>query len=291
MEKKSARFLALLLAFIMIGSVLAMLPRGTQKSPEREVKYEFDKFDEWLMILPAVPDQVIYIDTDTEDRVLLEYIDSVIAKNWNPNIFTGLRIDSPVKKMLIAGYRDGLLYMVDINKTRVFYTGDPDVYKGFNVKFGQGVMLVPEISPFIIGTAPHSAAVIDTVISEGGGTYKLISNYTPRIPGNFNVMFMFYGEAAEMLISGGNLEDYTDFYLEGVRVNGTIYEKVVAIHFTGSGGFANFSVNDTIPVEYYDFTNFEDGFSVAIMHDYNLTKLMEAQPRLRPIISFEPVEE
>ncbi|HID42582.1 MAG TPA: hypothetical protein EYP30_02205 [Archaeoglobaceae archaeon] len=289
METKSARLLALILALIMIGSVFAMLPRGEKAVFQREIKYEFEGFDEWLKCLQPSPDQIIYVNAKTDDEELKDYIDSIIVKNWNRYIFANLRLDSPIQNMLVASYRDGLIYMIDVNKTRIFYAGQKEDYKGLNVKYSNGVMLVSEISPFIIGTAPRVASAVDSILS-GHNTLDLVSNYTSRIPNNFNIIFMFYGEYANMLISGGNFSDYIDFYLEGIKVNESKYEKIVAIHFKSTGGFANYSVNDTEVTEYYNFTNYDDGFSIAVMQDGNFTKLLNAQPRLQPVIFIEPAE-
>lgn len=287
-ETKSARLLALLLALIMIGSVFAMLPRGN-KPVQRDVKYEFEGFEEWLKCLPSAPDQIIFVNTTTHDDELREYINEIVTKNWNRYIFANLGLDNPVEKMLVASYFDGLLYMIDVNKTRVFYTGQKEDYKGFKVKYSDGVMLVSEVSPFLIGSAPSIASAIDTILFQRENTHTLVSNYTSRLPDNFNIIFMFYGDYANRLISGGNFSDYIDFYLEGVKKNNTKYEKVVAIHFKNTGGFANYSVNDNI-TEYYNFINYDDGLSVAVMQDGNFTKLLNAQPRLQPIISIESVE-
>jgi hypothetical protein len=284
MEKKSARLLAFMLALIMIGSVLAMAFRGGQSSPGREVDYEFYDFNEWLEKVPVGAEHIIYVDADCNDEELLNYIESIIEKNWNRYIFSNLVIEHPIEKMLIAGYRDGLLYMIDVNKTRVFYSGERKEYKGFSVKVGNGVMLVTETSPFIIGTTPHVANAIDVIVSGKGGTSELVANYTSRISKDFKIIFMFYGESANMLLSSGNFSDYVDFYIEGIGTNGSLYEKVIGIHFKGDGGFVDSNVT-----EYYNYTNYED-FSVVIMQDSNFTKLINAQPKLKPIISIEPVE-
>jgi len=290
METKSARLLALVLALIMIGSVFAMLPRGKTPVFQRDVKYEFEGFEEWLKCLPAAPNHVIYVNTNTDDERLREYINEVVVKNWNKYIFANLRLDSSVRGMLVASYFNGIIYMIDVNKTRVFYTGQKEDYKGFEVKYADGAMLVSEVSPFLIGSAPSIASAIDSILLQRENTSSLVSNYTARLPNNFSLIFMFYGSYANRLISGGNISDYVDFYLEGVKKNDTKYEKVVAIHFKSTGGFANYSINDTNVTEYYNFTNYDDGLSVAVMKDGNFTKLLNAQPRLQPIISIEPVE-
>ena len=276
METKSARLLAFFLALIMLGSVLVYALRGSYVAPEREIAYEFHGFNEWLRCVPAGADQIIYA-AKCENETLLDYVNHIITINYDRYVFSNLRLSHPVERMLIAGYSDGLLYMVDVNKTRVFFAGEKDKYRGFDVKVAQGVLLFPEASPFLIGTTPHVAKAIDTILSGNGSMSDLISNYTSRIPGDFNVILIFYGEAAKSLTKG-NVTDYMDFYFTGLRMNGSLYEKVVGVHFTKNGLFIDSNVT-----EYYNYTNYDDGFSVAIMKDTNFTKLLEAQPELRVI--------
>ncbi len=281
METRSARLLALFLALIMVGSVLVYALKGGYAPPERKIMYEAHGLDGWLKWVPAGAGQIIYA-TKSDNKTLLKYIDDLITVNYDRYVFSKLRLSYPVEGMLVASYPDGLLYLVDVNKTKIFFAGQKDSYRGLSVKTTKDIMVVPETSPFLIGTIPHVAKAVDTIISGNGSMAGLISNYTSRISGNFNVVFIFYGGAARRIVTGTNNTDYIDLYISGIRVNNSMYEKVVGVHFVRNGGFINSNVT-----QYYNYTNYEDGFSVAIMRDMNLTKLLNAQPKLRPIIEIK----
>ncbi|AEA46267.1 hypothetical protein [Archaeoglobus veneficus] len=278
METRSARFLAFFLALIMLGSVLVYALKGSYVAPERETKYDFQSFDDLLKCLPAGAGQIIYASTkNCSNEILLEYVDHIIKINYDPYVFSNLRLAHPVERMLVASYGDGLLYLVDVNKTKIYFAGEKDEYRGFKVKVANGIMVAPEVSPFLIGTAPHVARAIDTIVSGNGSMDELIANYTSRIPGSFNVILMFYGDAAKALTEGdSNVTDYMDFYFTGLRMNGSMYEKVVGVHFIKNGAFVDSNVT-----EYYNYTNYDDGLSVAVMRDTNFTKIRTAQPELR----------
>jgi len=284
METKSARLLALFLALIMLGSVLVYALKGGYAPPERNIVYEAHGMDEWLGWVPAGAGQVIYA-TKSDNKTLLKYIDDLITANYDRYVFSKLRLSYPVEGMLVAAYSDGLLYLVDVNKTKVFFAGQKESYRGLEVKTANGIMVIPETSPFLIGTTPHVVKAVDTMISGNGSMEELISNYTSRIPGNFNVVFIFYGEAAKRIITGTNNTDYIDLYISGIRMNGSMYEKVVGVHFIESGGFVKSNVT-----QYYNCTNYNDGFSIAVMRDMNFTKLLNAQPKLKPIIKIKSVK-
>ncbi|MFO7968002.1 MAG: hypothetical protein R6U44_10440 [Archaeoglobaceae archaeon] len=283
MEKRSARLLAIVLALIMVGSVFAMMP-GSDTTTKRDVKYSFSGLQGYMDILPPGMSQIIYTNTSgTNDEKLLNYTNNVMTNNFQRAVFSNLGGLQELNGFLVAGYDDGLLYLIDVNRTEVYHSGEAGNYSGLAVKTSDRIMMTPETSPFLIGTQKHVRSSIDLISAESKSEY---SDYVSRAPGNFDVVFMFPGESAQGLM-GSNFTNYTDFYMEGIRTNDSMYEKVVAMHFQDSrGGFRDSNVTD-----YYNFTNFEDNFGLVTMRDSNFTKLLQAQPRLKPVISFEQVED
>ncbi len=287
METKSARALAILLALIMIGSVFAMMPGGDTNN-KRDVSYSCSGLEEWIDMLPSGTTQIIYTNTaGIEDERLSRYINNVTNNNYYPAVFSNLGTDvfQELRGFLVAGYNDGLLYLIDANQTKIYYKGQKGNYSGFEVKTNNNIMMTPETSPFLIGTQQHVKSTLDLVSTNTNGNSKY-SEYVSRVPGEFNVVFMFPGESAQGLMSS-NFTNYTDFYMEGIRTNDGMYEKVVAMHFQSSrGGFIDSNVTD-----YYNFTNYEDNFGTVTMRDSNLTKILQAQPKLKPVITFKQVED
>ncbi|MFP4558667.1 MAG: hypothetical protein ACLFO6_04145 [Archaeoglobaceae archaeon] len=283
MEKKSARLLAILLALIMIGSVFAMMPGGNSNN-KRDVKYTCSGLHEWMDMLPSGTSQIIYTSpVGTEDERLLDYTHNIINNNYYPEVFSKMGEFQELNGFLVAGYNDGLLYLIDVNRTKLYYSGQEGNYSGFKVKTSNDIMMTPETSPFIIGTQKHVSSSIDLVSASSRSEY---SDYVSRVPGEFNVVFMFLGESAQGLMSG-NFTDYTDFYMEGIRTNDGVYEKIVAMHFKSSqGGFIDSNVT-----EYYNHTNYEDNFGTVTMRDSNFTKLLQAQPKMKPVMTLEQVED
>jgi hypothetical protein len=276
METKSARILALILALIMLGSVLAYAIKGSPKS-HRDVKFEMgDNFKSYMQYLPDGANQVAYMDLHTENDTLRSYVKNVMKKNLDPLFFRSnlIQFTHGIERMLIAAYPDGILYFVDVNKSKVYFAHDrKDTYMGYTIKTKQGIALTDEISPVVYGTSESVARTIEVI---SGGKAGNATNYTERLPyDNYNFALVFFDDAAKELLNG---TDYIDFYFAGYRMNGSMYEKVVAVHFTGYGGFADSNVT-----AYYNFTNYDDGFSVAIMQDTNFTKIVEAQPEIRVI--------
>lgn len=285
MEKKSARLLAIVLALIMIGSVFAMMP-GRDTNNKRDVKYSCDGLQEWIDILPSGTSQIIYTSpAGIEDESLSRYVNNVTNNNYYPAVFSnlGTNVFQELNGFLVAGYNDGLLYLIDANRTKIYYSGEEGNYSGFKVKSNQDIMMTPETSPFLIGTQKHVRTALDLTSANSNPKY---GEYVSRVPGEFNVVFMFPGESAQRLMSS-NFSNYTDFYMEGIRANDSMYEKVVAMHFKSSqGGFIDSNVTD-----HYNFTSYEDNFGTVTMRDSNLTKILHAQPRLKPVITFKQVED
>lgn len=285
METKSARVLAILLALIMIGSVFAMMP-GRDTNNKRDVKYSCSGLEEWMDMLPSGTTQIIYTNTTgIEDERLSNYTTNIMSNHFDRHraLFSNMGQFQELKGLLVAGYNDGLLYLIDANQSKVYYSGQEGNYSGFNVKTSESIMMTTETSPLLIGTQKHVKLTLDQVSANSNSKY---GEYVSRVPGDFNVVFMFPGESAQRLMSS-NFTNYTDFYMEGIRTSDGTYEKVVAMHFKSSqGGFIDSNVTD-----YYNFTNYEDNFGTVTMQDSNFTRILQAQPKLKPVITFKQVED
>ncbi len=297
MESKGARLLAILLALIMIGSVIAIMKPGTQRKtvPEREVIFYFpESFQELTFQIPSGADHIIYVDFTDSDPQLYSVLKQVVENNRDPVFFHGLPLQG-INSMMILRYPGVFpekLYLIDVNKTKVFFTHDSeDNYKGFKIKSRQGISLVDGTSPFLLGTTHIVVKTLDVITgSENNTLGSEIGNYTKRMPqGRYNLVKVLRGDAIRQFMHGNT--SFFDFYLEAYRINktpnGTFYEKVVLMNFIKNGQFV--SSNKTA---YYSYTNFKDGLRIAVMGDTNLTKLMRLLPEMR-IIEFhiQPVKD
>ncbi len=288
-EKRSARLLALFLAFIMVGSavLIAFRGMGSTQLEIRHVKYKFKTFDDWLKCVP--PSQsIIYVSTvNCTNDTLWNYVQRVMNANMVSAIFQPVEFTNPIQRMLVAEYQNGLLYLIDINMSSMKVKGEKINVNGVNVwvdnvKVGNSyyeVAATPEVSPAIVGTATQVKESVEALTSNKTNMYDLVGNYTERIPGNFNAIFMFYGKKAESIMTS-NGTPFGNFYFAGIRMNGSLFEKVVAIHFTVPGIFMK---NNTTNFAYYQVKNYKDGLSVAIMDSKNLTALLSAEPKMKVI--------
>ena len=289
METKSARILALILALIMIGSVLVYAFKGSTKVSEREIKFEMGGFASNLNYLPYGAQFVLYLNFKELDQEseLYELVNDVFKSNVDPYTFNHIAFPTGVGigSMVIAEYPYPL-YFVNINKSKVYFAYEgQEEYKGYKMKLRQGVALVDQISPFVLGYPTLVYGVID-LINDGKpelSVGKFAYNYTKRIynytKADFNYAFIIYDEYAKATVRSNNTS-VADFYFSGYRMNGSLYEKVVAIHFTKNGFFVstNETKNNTV---YYYYQNYDDGLSIAKIGDYNLTKLFKTNPEMR----------
>ncbi len=287
MEKKSARILALILALIMIGSVLAYAFRGPSKPEERTVKFDMgDSLKDWLRYIPNSTEYIIYFNYNATNKTLLRLIYNTTAKNLDPYAFYIFKPNyiGMFKQMLI-GYPE--LYLIDLEKKKVYFSyDDKKEYFGYNVKIksfsGRYYAMTDEIHPVVYGYPDNVLNVLNVIANNGTSIIDEYGNYTSRINGSFDYAIIVTGKTAMSSIQS-NGTPIADFYFEGYRMNETngtqMFEKVVGIHFLGNYFFVK--SNETA---YYYCKNYEDGFSIAIMDDYNLTKLINTTPEIRSVI-------
>jgi hypothetical protein len=295
METKSARLLALLLTIIMLGSVLAYAVKQSNTLVERDVKFEFPNgFSGYISYVPSGADQVIYVNYDGADAELRTILNDIVANNLNYDFFKNLRTSGNIHRVLISiypGMYPEILFLINTSKSKVYFSYDSkEEYLGYTVKTKQGISLVESTSPFILGTSQIVVKTVELISSGGKGSLNNdVGKFITRLPGgDYNLVMLLQGNAIKGL-ARGNATDFFDFYFAGYRINqtqnGTFYEKVVAMNFTKNGWFVK--SNKTL---YYNYTNFKDGLSVAIMRDTNLTKLMSLEPEMRRI-EIKPVQE
>lgn len=274
MQNKSARLLAFLLALIMLGSVLAYAFRGGT-SPEREIKADLGEGTELLRY--ANGDEIIYFNF-TPNSSLMILANAYLQNIFKDQIFRHFSLSSgtSIREMLVSyNYTDGnFLYMIDIGRRKAYFSyTDKETYGGFEIRVNGPYAAVFQTSPILLGTY---SAVLDAVdVYNNQKTINLtITNYTSQM-GPAEFMLVFKGDVLRNIISGNVT---VDFYAVAYRMNGTYYEKVVAMHFTEPNVFF-VRGNQTA----YNYVKNMDGLSISIMGDYNLTRLMDAQPEMRKI--------
>jgi len=279
LKKRSSKILALILVSVMIGSILTYAFTGTTKIEEREIKFEMgENLSDWLKYLPTQEQIVLFYNYQTENETLLQLIYNSTLNNIDPYILRVFKPDLPYYKKLLIGQT---IYFIDVGKMKVYFTTQSKrEYSNYTVKvsnvFGRPLALVDEIHPVIIGNPETVVRVLDLI--NGNGT-SLIDEYKylTRINGSFDYAIIITGDLAKNTIISNNTP-IADFYFEGYRMNGSLFEKVVGMHFIGNYFFVK--SNKT---EYYFYENYEDGFSLVIMGDYNLTKLINTIPEIRSI--------
>ena len=285
METKSARLLALLLALIMVGSVFAYMFRSSTTPSEREIKFEMGRFPKYLKYVPDGAQFIMYLDFNLKDKdsELYKIQNDAFKSQLDPITFGHLAFANKVriKDVLIAKYPYPL-YFVDVNRSKIYFAYEnKEVYRGFTVKLRKNVALIDEISPFVVGYPAFVYNVADLVENNSN---NYVYNYTSRVCNfttpDLSYALLIYGDYAKSQLKSKN-ESIGDYYLVAYRMNGSLYEKVVAIHFIKNGFFV--STNKTKNVTYYYFKNFDDGLSVAKIGSYNLTKLIEMNPEMRII--------
>ena len=282
-EKKSARILAFILAIIMIGSVLAYAVRGPSKPEEREIKFDMgENLNDWLKYVPSSTGYVLYYEYNRSiNETLLKMIYNSTSDNIDPYVLRVFKPDFPYFKRMLVGYPT--IYFIDVGRSKVYFTTQQkDEYRGYTVKlgnvFGKVFALVDEVHPVVLGYPSTVSAVVNLINGNGTSLADEYGNYTSKINGSFSYVRIISGDVATRNIQS-NGTPMADFYFEGYRMNGTMFEKVVGIHFLG-----NYFFVESNKTEYYYCMNYGNGFSLAVMGDHNLTKLINTMPEMRSIV-------
>ncbi len=275
MQSRSAKLLAFLLALIMVGSVLAYAFRGGT-SPGREIKAELGAGVELLRY--ANGDEIIYFNF-TPNSSLMILANAYLKNVFKDQVFRHFTLSSgaSIREMVVSyNYTDGsVLYMIDIGKKKAYFSyTDKESYDGLEVRVNGPYAAILQTSPILLGTYSAVLDAVDVYNDKKSGDLA-ITNYTSQI-GSAEFMLVFRGDVLKSIMSG-NVS--ADFYAVAYRMNGSYYEKVVAMHFTEPNVFF-VRGNQTA----YNYVKNTDDLSISIMGDYNLTKLIETQPEMRKVL-------
>jgi len=285
-ERKSARLLAFVLALIMVASALVYAFRNPSKPEEREIKFDMGKdWKDWIRYLPNGTGYIVYLNYTEKNETLKKFIYNKTLNNVNPYVFREFRPTiNYFRSMMIFDYYN---YLIDLNRSKVYFAyKQKDVYKNFTLKTGFAVgrlyTVVDETHPVILAYPSYAKAVINVITGNSTGFTEDYGNYTSRINGSFSYAFILAGDMAKSTLTD-NGTPIADFYFEGYRMNGSVYEKVVGIHFLRYYFFVktNETANKTV---YYYYKNYDDGFSIAVMGSYNFTSLTQLMPEMRTVI-------
>ncbi len=273
LERRSAKLLAFFLALIMIGSALAIALRGANTTPKREVKFSMDDFSA-ITSLPDSPSEIYYFNLKVNDTNLTSLIQAYAKVVLNDPVFRYVRITG-FDSVAFAYYPKTNSYVYLFNtSSKIFASYDrKENVKDFVVKVKDFYAICDQINPALIGT---SDVVFDYLQNVGKEKESLLK-YLPKK--NYAFFRAFQGEIVKQLIRLNNSNiTVADFYFEGYALNGSKYEKVVAMNFTSN----TFFVEGNVTEEYYVLEN--GTLSIAVMVDTNFTKLLEAQPEMRSVI-------
>ncbi len=285
-ERKSARLLAFVLALIMVASALVYAFRNPSKPEEREIKFDMgEDWKDWIRYLPNGTGYIVYLNYTEKNETLKKFIYNRTLNNINPYVFRDFRPTiNYFRSMMIFDYYN---YLIDLNRSKVYFAyKQKDVYKNFTLKTGVSAgrlyTVVDETHPVILAYPSYAKKVIDTITGNSTSFNEEYGNYTSRINGSFSYAFILAGDTAKSALTD-NGTPIADFYFEGYRMNGSVYEKVVGIHFLRYYFFVktNKTANKTA---YYYYENYDDGFSMAVMGSYNFTNLTQLMPEMRTVI-------
>ncbi len=282
LEKRSARILAIVLTLIMVGSVMVYMFRGPFKPSARTIRFDMGSgLKDWLRWIPNSTEYMIFYNYTATNETLLHLIYNSTLKNVDPYAISLVRPPlSEVKEMLVSPS----LYLMDYNRSKVYFAyQEKRNVDGYDVLIGKYYnryyALVDETHPVIYGDPNSVFSVLNVIVNHGNGSVMAkYGKYLDRIKGSFDFAILVTGETAKSTVTS-NGTPMADFYFEGYRMNGSMFEKVVGIHFLGNYFFVH--SNKTT---YYYCKNYNDSFSIAIMDDYNLTKLINTTPEIRAII-------
>jgi hypothetical protein len=295
LEKRSARILALILAFIMLGSVFAyMFPRSTPE--KREVKVKIENIGNCIDLVPE--NGMFYYFNITELKLLYKKLGSkdplvnfteAEATNALRSSYMNTRIvqfdSNSIQEFILAEYGYYPIYFINENDSKVYFAKDTEYSIGnYTMQVSKyGVAMLNEISPLVIGYYP---LVMEAAKNLNEGRKTEYSGYLSRLNETYVFAFFTYGNhTGDIVKLNQTNESIMDFFFQGFRYNFTSqrYEKVWGVHFTQNYFFTELNESEK-DFEYYYFENFDDGFSVAVMGDKNFTRTFNAVPKVMGFI-------
>jgi len=292
LEKRSARILAIILAFIMLGSVFAYISGRTEE--KRETKLSFNTLEAAAY---APENYFIFYYNLTEYSKLLkklgkndsmisyfeEYLESDLS--YASSYYLNRRVvefTHPINEMLAVRYGDYYIYFINENSSKVYFAKQREErVNDFSVKVSGSIAMVDEVNPLVIGYYP---AILD-VLKNFGDNRTQYRELISRLNKTYLFSIMIFGNETGKYVRFSENESPIEFFFEGYRYNESAlrYEKVWGIKFKENYFFTE--KNETKrDFEYYYFENFEDNFSLAVMGDKNFTKVLNASAEIIGII-------
>ncbi len=237
-SSKQYKILALILAIIMIGSVLAVfVPSSQKKVIKIKKKLDIRSFKDVLHYTPPGIALFQYVNMKKINGTELEAW--ILQKKLvpSPDVEWGATID----------FQNGLWlnFFRTINDTPVTYPSSGEVrYGNYTLKDRNGIVLLDEVTPFVFGPQPVVENVIDLI--EGKTNQSALSSYYE--PYNLSI----FGEDFDYVqIRTGNLTAYSDLIFVGIKhLPDGNYERVSAFHLTQSNVILVDKGNRTKFIEY-----------------------------------------
>ncbi|MEM0350456.1 MAG: hypothetical protein QXU61_01635 [Archaeoglobaceae archaeon] len=298
LERRSARILAIILAFIMLGSIFAYVSGGGMRE-KRNIKINL----KMLEAVNYVPENTILfyyniLEYNTllkrlgKNDPLLEYFEKDLNREleFASMYYLNKRIvefTHPIEELLVVQYGDFNIYFINENISKVYFAKQFEQnVDGFSIKVSGGVAVVEDFHPLLIGYTPFVLEVVKRINSGKGNDY---GTHLTKLNDTFLFFFLIFGNETRKYIKfSQDNESALDFFFQGFRYNESSqrYEKIWGIHFTKNYFFSN--INETEKnFEYYYFENFEDGFSIAVMGDRDFEKVLNATPNILGILISE----
>ncbi len=219
-SSKQYKILALILAIIMIGSVLAVFaPSSPKKEVKVKKKLEIHSFKDIMEYTP--PDIALFQYVDMERLNGTELGAWVKEKKIVPT--------SAVEWATSVDFQNGLWvnFFRTLNDTPVTYPSSGTVeYGNYTLKDRNGIVLLDEIIPYVFGPQPVVENVIDLI--DGKTNQSAFSAYYQ--PYNMSI----FGDNFDYVqIRVGNLTAYSDLIFVGIKhLQDGNYERVSAFHLT-----------------------------------------------------------
>ncbi|MCS7119017.1 MAG: hypothetical protein RMH75_03370 [Archaeoglobaceae archaeon] len=301
LERRSARILAIILAFIMLGSIFAYISGGGGVE-KRETKMSFSM----LEIAAYVPENAIFFYYNLteygailkklgKNDPLVRYVEGYIDEELN-YAFTyylnrrTVEFTRNIEDLLVVQIGDFHVYFINEKSSKVYFAKQSEQNIGnLSVKISGVIALSEDIHPLVIGYAPLVFEIVKNIDENRTENYEAyLSKFNETMIFSF---FTFGNKTGKYLRFTQAEESPVDFFFQAFRYNDTSkrYEKVWGIHFTENYFF--YDLNETErDFEYYHFINFEDGFSIAVMGDRNFSKVLNANPNVIGFIMTETNE-
>ncbi|MET1124571.1 MAG: hypothetical protein ABWW66_04820 [Archaeoglobaceae archaeon] len=279
LERRSARILAFVLAFIMVASIFAysiaaLFPLNPQQREVR-AKYEISDVVARLNASQYVYANFSYIYRLEEDDPLRTYVERNLREVMDPRILNRMVIETNMLELLTAYIGGYPVYFINTGLGKVYFSTQREEKVGnYTLKIYRNVALVDEIEPIAVGFTYPLLEALNRL--EGNGSASYMSNLS-----NFAYAVILNREAAAQ-VCRQNETTFCDFLFLGYRINGSYYEAVWVMHATASFYFVE--TNETKEKYDYYYVRTLDDLQVAYIGDRDFDEVLQAKPEIRGII-------